>query len=64
MESIQGVDVGVRPLMTLCENVLLTLAQRPGRIYESRQKDITPLAPLMKVFEEGITKAIKAAKPE
>lgn len=64
MESIQGADVGVRPLMTLCENVLLTLAQRPGRIYESRQEDITPWAPLTKVIEEVVTKAIKAAKPE
>lgn len=31
------------PLVTLCGNVLSTLGQRPGRIYESKHEDITPL---------------------
>jgi len=38
--------------MTLCDNVLVTLAQRPGRIYEGRHEDITPLAPLTKVLAD------------
>ena len=34
------------PLIVLCENVLRALAQRPGRIYEGRHDDITPLSPM------------------
>jgi len=38
------------PLVVLCENVLLALAQRPGRIYEGRHEDITPLSPVRAIF--------------
>jgi hypothetical protein len=48
MAGIQVSETAVAPLLTLCENVLLTLAQRPGRIYEGHHEDITPLAPLTK----------------
>ena len=37
------------PIMLLCESVLRMIAQRPGRIYEGRQEDITPLTPLARV---------------
>jgi hypothetical protein len=55
------------PLVVLCNNVLQTLAQRPGRIYEEAQEDITPFAPLAKVvapFVEGIPKALEASLPK
>ena len=32
------------PLTTLCVNVLKAIAERPGRIYDGKQQDITPLA--------------------
>lgn len=38
-----GGSTDVSPLVTLCENVLRTLGQRPGRIYEGKHEDITPL---------------------
>ena len=62
MAGIQVAEGGAVPLVKLCEDVLHTLAQRPGRIYESRQEDITPLAPLTKVIEQVISKALGKAK--
>ncbi len=50
------------PLVTLCENVLRTLAQRPGRIYEGRQEDITPLSPLTKIIDKSVESATDALK--
>lgn len=44
-----------RPLIVLCENVLMTLAQRPGRIYEGRHEDITPLSPVKGFFSKKQT---------
>lgn len=40
----------VPPLIVLCENVLRALSQRPGRIYEGRHEDITPLSPVRGMF--------------
>ena len=55
MASIpSGAEGTATPLVTLCENVLTTLAQRPGRIYEGRHHDITPLAPLAGVVDRMI----------
>lgn len=48
------------PIVTLCENVLLALAQRPGRIYEGRHEDITPLSPVAKMAEKAMDLASKA----
>jgi hypothetical protein len=48
MANIQGSEASVAPLLTLCDNVLRTLAERPGRIYESHHEDITPFAALLK----------------
>lgn len=43
MDKIGAGDVGnPSPLTKLCLNVLSALAERPGRIYEGHQKDITP----------------------
>lgn len=41
-----GTEGGPNPLVTLCENVLKTLSQRPGRIYEGRHDDITAITPV------------------
>jgi hypothetical protein len=57
MATIQISETGISPLLTLCNNVLLTLAQRPGRIYEGQHEDITPLAPLTKAIGELLAKA-------
>lgn len=39
-----------KPISVLCENVLLALSQRPGRIYEGRHDDITPFSPIKGMF--------------
>lgn len=52
MAAIASSEPGAVPILKLCENVLLTLAQRPGRIYEGQHEDITPLAPVMKAVSE------------
>lgn len=61
---------GGSPLVTLCENVLNTLGQRPGRIYEGKQEDITPagsaanaVKDVLEVVKDGI-KAATGKKPE
>lgn len=41
------------PIIVLCENVLRALAQRPGRIYEGRHEDITPLSPMKGMLGMG-----------
>jgi hypothetical protein len=44
---------GGRPLLVLCNNVLKALAERPGRIYENYQRDITPANALIESAFEG-----------
>jgi hypothetical protein len=44
---------GGRPLLVLCNNVLKALAERPGRIYENQQRDITPANALIDSAAEG-----------
>ena len=64
-EMAQIFDTGENsnpPLVTLCENVLRTLAQRPGRIYEGRQEDITPLSPLTKIINKSVESATDTLK--
>jgi chemotaxis protein histidine kinase CheA len=56
MAAIKGLDGTASPLVTLCENVLGTLAERPGRIYEGKHEDITPLAPISKAVADIATK--------
>jgi hypothetical protein len=46
-------DNGSPPLVILCENVLLALAQRPGRIYEGRHEDITPFSPVRAALRDA-----------
>lgn len=61
---------GGSPLVTLCETVLRTLGQRPGRIYEGKHEDITPantVANAARDILEVAKDAVKAAagkKPE
>lgn len=60
-----GVDGG-SPLVTLCENVLRTLGQRPGRIYEGKHEDITPantFANAAKDIVSAIKDVVKGATP-
>lgn len=45
-----GGNTNAPPLIVLCENVLHALTQRPGRIYEGRHEDITPLSPVKGLF--------------
>jgi hypothetical protein len=49
---------GPLPILTLCENVLRTLSQRPGRIYEGKQEDITPLSPVRETVAPIVSKAV------
>jgi hypothetical protein len=43
MEKIETGDASnLNPLNTLCRNVLMAMADRPGRIYEGKHRDITP----------------------
>src|ERR1700686_2862101 len=41
------------PLTILCTNVLRAIAERPGRIYESRQKDINLITEAQVLLEQG-----------
>lgn len=40
------------PITTLCVNVLKAIAERPGRIYEGKQQDITLQTEVLKVAEQ------------
>ncbi|MEO8331436.1 MAG: hypothetical protein ABI479_03320 [Gallionella sp.] len=51
------------PLVILCENVLLALAQRPGRIYEGKHEDITPLSPVRATLRD-VQNLVKTTKPK
>ena len=42
MKDVGGEAEGT-PLNTLCQNVLKALAERPGRIYESKQSGHSPI---------------------
>lgn len=49
----------VSPLVTLCENVLRALAERPGRIYDGKTDVVTPLTPAASVLKEMIAEYMK-----
>lgn len=49
----------VSPLVTLCENVLRSLAERPGRIYEGRNDVVTPFTPLTTAIKDTVAEAVK-----
>jgi uncharacterized coiled-coil DUF342 family protein len=55
----------VSPLVTLCENVLRALAERPGRIYDGRVDVVTPITPAASALREMIAEFMKRkeAKP-
>lgn len=57
-------DGALPPIVTLCENVLRALARRPGRIYEGRQEDITPLTPVARVITDAAVDVANTAKRE
>jgi hypothetical protein len=58
MGSIVGSGEQGTPVITLAESVLRTLAQRPGRLYDGKHDDLTPLTPVAKLLKE--TKIAKA----
>jgi hypothetical protein len=63
MGNVGGVTTGgANPLVTLCENVLRTLGQRPGRIYEGKHEDITVLGPVAHAVRDGLEGASAGVK--
>jgi hypothetical protein len=52
MTSIPAAAEQLAPILTLCDNVLKTLGQRPGRLYDGKHDDVTPLSPVMKLIKE------------
>ena len=50
MSSIEVPAGSASPLVALYEDVLRILSLRPGRIYEGKHEDITPLSPLTKAI--------------
>jgi chemotaxis protein histidine kinase CheA len=62
MSTVGTRSDGGSPLVTLCENVLTTLGQRPGRIYESKPEDITPLTSLAATVKDAAVAAKEAAQ--
>ena len=46
MTSIPVSGEQLLPVLTLCDNVLKTLGQRPGRLYDGKHDDVTPLTPI------------------
>lgn len=62
MAEISGTgENALSPIVTLCENVLQALAQRPGRIYEGVHNDVTPLTPIMNAIDK-LTDLAKSEK--
>jgi hypothetical protein len=54
MEKIAAGDGGnPTPTTILCSNILRAIAERPGRIYEGKQKDINLLTELQELGEKG-----------
>ncbi len=69
MLAIPGIEGNAAsPLVTLCENVLRSLAERPGRIYEGKNEVITPLTPIANVIKDTVAETLKskgtASQPE
>lgn len=63
MTSVAGGDQGsAGPLVTLCDNVLRTLGQRPGRIYEGKHEDITALTPVATAVRDSVQAAAGAVR--
>lgn len=64
MSTVGIAPDGGSPLVTLCENVLRTLGQRPGRIYEGKHEDITPASTVANGVKEAasaLANAVQAA---
>lgn len=63
MSTVTAVgDGSMNPLVTLCESVLRTLGQRPGRIYEGKHEDITALTPVAAALKDGAATVVGAAQ--
>jgi hypothetical protein len=54
MEEIKAGDgVNPTPLTILCTNILRAIAERPGRIYEGKQKDINLMTEVQDLIEKS-----------
>ena len=54
MEKIAASDgENPTPLTTLCTNILRAISERPGRIYEGRQKDINLMTEVQELVEKS-----------
>jgi len=54
MEKITASDgENPTPLTILCTNILRAIAERPGRIYESKPEDITLLSEIQALAKKG-----------
>lgn len=58
-----NIGSGAAPLVTLCENILNAIAQRPGRIYEGQHQDVTPLTPMVNAAEKLAAARAKVSSP-
>jgi hypothetical protein len=53
LSGLQDVSADrLHPLIRMCENVLNALAERPGRIYEGKQINISPISSLAEIIKE------------
>ncbi len=54
MQGIPAEEDGKNPspLNTLCVNVLTAIAERPGRIYDGKLADVTPLNESVKMAND------------
>ena len=60
MASIGADSPPGAPLLTLCQDVLTALSERPGRIYDANHHDVTPLTPLLTALKDGLGQVTEA----
>ena len=53
MKEVASSDPTRDSLNILCENVLNTIGQSPGRLYDKKHKDFTPLNALLEALDSG-----------
>lgn len=52
-----NIEGDVSPLLRLCEGVLNTLAERPGRLYDGKHDDVTPMTATAKAAKDIVDAA-------
>lgn len=61
MKEVASSDPARDSLYILCENVLNTIGQSPGRLYDKKHKDFTPLNTLLEALDSGTVDRIAKA---